>query len=427
MNKFTSGKERKYFPLSLILAMFYYALIFLLMQSHIIGNDENSIYTRIPFVLGVIMLFFLLVEFKNDISIPLNIIICFIWFAIAYFIAGFYGPTGIFEAIRGFFSITGIGIVLVFAARKYYLLRSFKSVMLWVGLINAIYGLLFIFLDLTKIGNFLANLNLPPGVSLDEGIRVIGLMGDPTYCGLLLMASFFISYERFLSNKTKFFNFNFISIIILAVALFLTLSRSTWVALIVGMLTWQFTSYKREWKSWFLIVIIFVVIYIILFNIEYILSSFLGRVDIDTMDTRTWVWKSYFKLALKEPFGYGLGSIESLRWYATAGQPFESTYRPHNYFLIIWLEIGIQGLLPFLVMIGLALKKVLGTLEYYDIQTREYPGRLAITLLMSFCVGIFSLGGLSQIMFIILAMCLLIDGFVKQGKLVADIKQSRIV
>jgi hypothetical protein len=405
-------------PLALRLAMVYFVLIFAIMPLDIIGSESESAASRIPLVFGFAMLVFALPELRADLGLPRGFVPLFICFMSTYLLSGMYGNAGVVEALRLFFAQVGIGLVILLAARHFSSLRVFLSAVIWVAGMNAAYGILFLIPGLSDLGYALVGLGMPVGVMRADETRLVGFLSDPTYCGLVLATGFFNCLERYVSSGGTKRTVYSVLAIVFGLGVFLTASRTSWVAMAAGLLVWRSTSWSARGR---LLLVVTSIVFVGYYSLEYLqefLYTVLGRVDIARSDSRTWIWGAYYDIAVQWPWGYGVGSIETVRKYATALYLPGSTARPHNYFLILWVENGVQTLIPFLLMIVIAWRRVRPTIGFADIRTGEQPGRLAVTMLVSLSVGLFGIGGMSQLLYLSLAMCLLSETYVRNGELV---------
>ena len=407
-------------PLAIRMIMAYFILIFVLIPFETADVDQASMYARIPFACGVIMLIGAFLHSSRDAGFYHGLIPTFSWLFGAFVLSGVLGPSGILESFRLFFAQVGIGLALMLCAHRFAYLRAFLTVMLWTAVANALYGLVFMLPGLREIGAIFTSIGLPQGVSADTEFRLVGLARDPTYCGLILMTGLFISLERHMARSRKLISATGLLTIVLVFGILLTVSRTTWVATLAGIMVWFAVRKGTNVYNLLFLGIAFACCYYLVGLVEDIMPALERKADLISNDTRTWIWNSYLNLAIQKPFGYGLGSIEHLRKFATAEHMFYSTARPHNYFLVVWIEMGVQALMPVMVFIILALKRTWPVTQYYDIETNEYPARLALSLTVALCVGLFGLGGLSQLLFVSIALCFLTEGFVKRGELVCS-------
>jgi O-antigen ligase len=113
---------------------------------------------------------------------------------------------------------------------------------------------------------------------------------------------------------------------------------------------------------------------------------------------------------MANPLGYGLGSIEYLRQLPTTftGMWARESPRPHNMYLFIWVESGLQTLLPLLALMSISFARCWKIRHFIDPGTGQRYGSLGMALLTSMTVGLFGLGGMLQLMAINIALGLAI-------------------
>ena len=271
---------------------------------------------------------------------------------------------------------------------------------------------------LNSVGSMLLALGLPPGREL-EGARMIGLLTDPTFFGLSIMPSLLINLHGVLGSVTKKvknpIHWSSISMtVLLILGVFLSFSRTTWSGVVAGILilTGLQGQIVRTVFSFFIIVI-FLQVVTPDELLETALSANKDRATIELNernDSRTGIWKAYFRLAVTEPFGYGLGSVEHLRMLPTTFSDAWAAENPraHNIYLHTWVESGVQTLVPLLLLIGLALVRSWKMRHHVDPSNGMAYGTLACALLVSMTIGLFGLSGMLQMLSITISLGLAI-------------------
>jgi putative inorganic carbon (hco3(-)) transporter len=167
-------------------------------------------------------------------------------------------------------------------------------------------------------------------------------------------------------KKEKLF---FLAIIIVSgLALYLTFSYATWLALIIWVLFWLFfrgIGATRKKKTAIIYGLLFLAAIAILFvsqlNSEK-LDNFLhsGR---SSWQSRLMIWRAAWAMAKDHPiFGIGPGMFQD--YYLKYQNRFVIPYlewavpQPHNLFLAFWLETGLLGLVGFIWLLIIFFKKI---------------------------------------------------------------------
>ncbi|MEO5334691.1 MAG: O-antigen ligase family protein [Magnetococcus sp. YQC-5] len=385
---------------SIKFAGLYYLLIFVIMP---LFSDVFSAIARLPLGVGVLMIALAIYDGRPLEQIRLSSQLFFL-FSFFYVLSSLYGTDapGAMEGIIMLFRQMGIGVVLVLAVRSTKDLEFMFKLFVWSGIISAIYGMLFIIPQLAPVGFFLRSLGLPSGRDANA-LRMIGVLNDPTYFGLSILPGFLISLNNVLRTRTQSGWLSIGSAILLFFAIILSFSRTTWAGMLVGILV--LTGFTKNLFKAVMFVVVFILVMQITAMDDFLsaaMSENASRSTIDLSkqeDSRTYVWKAYFKLALENPLGYGMGSIETLRWYATWSVATPTAeHRPHNAYLIIWVEGGLQSLIPFMALLITSLKRSWSIRSYGDRVNKKDYGTLAVALIASMAVGLFSLGGMFQLL-----------------------------
>jgi O-antigen ligase len=397
-------------PFNLKMVIIYLFLLFLIMpaafgpreatgliQEQTIGRQAvpfTSIFHRLPLPMGVAMLAISLLTKRQLRGMTLPTVL-FSVFSCGYIINGIWGPAGFIESIRLFFATTSVGLCLVLTIRKPSHLNYFLKAIMAVSLANALYGLLFTVPGLAGLGESLKSLGLPSGRDHSEW-RLVGLLGDPTNCGLLLIFGFLIIMDR-IFDKIQTLNLFFGMIFVLAI--FLTFSRTTWFGTLAGVifsLMWQKKIAPRKILLLSIIGGLFVLLAHGIFSFSIQENQF--RWNIAQSDTRSGVWLFWLGMALKHPLGYGIGSIYE---YVN----LRSWQVPHNIYLSIWVEAGIQSLIPLLLLLWISFSRLWRVRRYVNPQTGKNYGALLLSLLVAISVSLFALSSMMQLLFIAMGLC----------------------
>jgi O-antigen ligase len=201
--------------------------------------------------------------------------------------------------------------------------------------------------------------NLAPGSSLQGG-RATGVHGDPNYLAAKLIALIPLAYYLYVRDTAKWFKrFNIITICLLILGSFLTVSRA-------GLLTLTIIGgclLLKNIKKYSTFLIIGAAL--ILFSL-YAKDLFLERKTVTTtlagekiLDTsvvaRLELLEKGFKLFLKNPiFGVGLDNTQQ----SMRDQLSVRSINIHNVYLLVLVEFGVGGFLLFMGLFWLAHKSL---------------------------------------------------------------------
>ncbi len=306
------------------------------------------------------------------------------------------------------FRTVGLGAVLVLAIRSARDLNFFLKVFVWSGLVDAFYGLLFMIPGISAIGHILQAIGMPMGRD-HIALRMNGLQSDPTYFGLFIMPAFLINLNEVLRKRGQVSGREIFITTLLFLCIILSFSRTTWIGTIAGILVLAGLR-GHLMRTFFLFIIMVIALNVVAPDnfLAAAISENSARTSLNLdnqADSRTWIWRAYTELAVQTPWGYGMGSLEKLRHFATWSlERVGSSARPHNIYLVLWVENGLQTLLPFLALIGLGVNRAWRMREYGDpVAGMEY-GTLSLSLIISMAVGLFALGGMIQLLSIMIGL-----------------------
>lgn len=369
----------------------------------------GSAILRLPLLVGIVMVVFAIQKGRPLRQIRLSAQIFFI-FSFFYVLSSVYGPNapGIIEGVTMLFRTLGLGVALVLAIRNVRDLDFILKIFVWSAVINSCYGLMFMIPGLTAIGQLMMAIGLPNGRDL-IALRMNGLQSDPTYFGLTILPGFLISLNDVLRMRNQATWGAIATAILLFLSILLSFSRSTWGGMVVGILVLTgFTQNLFKAVMFFLLFVIAIQFTALDDFLAAAISENSERTSINLdkqADSRTWIWQAYFQLAATQPWGYGMGSIETLRQFTTwTMERSGSTARPHNIYLVLWVENGLQSLIPFLLLIAMSLRRAWSIRNYGDKTTGKEYGTLAFSLISSMSVGLFALGGMIQLLAITIAL-----------------------
>ena len=416
-------------------AGFYFFLVFAIWPLTVNIFPAGSLPSRFPLLVGVIMFAVALKEGRNlgQILKPAQLFFTFCLFSV---LSSLHGPLppGLIEGIISLVRNVGIGVALVLTIRSIADLNFFLRVFIWYGVASTLYGLMFMVPGLTTIGAIMVSMGLPTGKDINA-MRMNGLQTDPTYLGLSIMPAFLINLNEVLSTqkshkKGKRSWLAFVITVLILLGIILSFSRTTWVATAAGvlMLTGLQGNMFRS-AFYFFVIVVFLQVAAPNDVLEVAMSQNADRATFEVNqrnDSRSGIWKAYFRLATEEPWGYGMGSIEHLRNLPSTftGLWAAENPRPHNMYLFIWVEAGVQALLPLLFLLALSFVRSWKIRNYVDPKTGSTYGALAMSLLTSMSLGLFGLGGLLQLLSIMIAIGLVV-WYLKMEKQLIHMEQLK--
>jgi O-antigen ligase len=384
--------------LAICLAAFYYLFIFVIWPLAYVTPDPDDLTSRIPLFIAIGMIGAALMAAQPIRNKAVSIV--FGSFAFMYLLSSVGATGGVLEGITELLRHWGLGVCIFLAARSEKDCRFFIVVMAITSVISALYGMVFWAPGMGGLAATLISYGLPNGM-VSGVTRMIGTMSDPSYFGLLILPGLAFALHKVLSPGSRVKVAYALPLLIVFAALFLSFSRTAWVAAAICVIVLVGRTPAKIMQFAVPVLAILGVVFLLGWD-EIFLASISeneGRATLsleNQVDSRSWIWRAYLDLAIEEPLGYGQGGIEKLRYFATSGYEQYSTARPHNIYLIIWIERGIQTLLPFLVLLALAIATQLRLLKtsvrLRPLSVQVFAGLTALA------VGAFSLGGQTQIL-----------------------------
>jgi O-antigen ligase len=280
----------------------------------------------------VVFLFLLYSIFKTKALFKSRTIFIFIFFLI-------------FSNLINFNLVNNLGIIYLLRAVMYFLLLDFilknSSVpfpekLIYTSLLLLLFtGFLqyFLYPDLRN----LLYLGFDP-----HSYRLFGLFLDPNLIGIVFVWCFF-----WLANKLKNKNIKYCLLLLLTlfIAILLTYSRTSYLALATGSIYWFAANYKNKY--------FFIAIILLLFVLIPFLPKHFGEgtnlLRINSLQGKKQSWNSGLKLFIKKPvFGYGFNNIPKLK---AKNQQSEfkdnSAYGLDNSVLTLLVTTGIVGLVSY--------------------------------------------------------------------------------
>lgn len=188
--------------------------------------------------------------------------------------------------------------------------------------------------------------------------RVVSFWRNPNVLAGYLLIAFFVSFGCMIGRKNKTIKFlSFMAFVLSAVCLVLTWSRGAWVSVVlVFLVTLLILSYKTiPWVVFLVVagVAAMIVLPDILPDVFVQRVSSIGSFSDSTVLYRINIWKGCAAL-IRSCFmtGVGVGEVAFAEAYVDFALPgIESALHAHNLFLQITIELGVAGLLVFVVLI----------------------------------------------------------------------------
>jgi len=315
------------------------------------------------------------------------------------FFLGFSGLSVLFSPLP-YLSIYGLIRIILFSALALTLATLIHNKKIKIDLIflslffSSLFQALIGFLQFNKQSDlglwFLGEPNLVLngfGVStvLIEGgkiLRSYGTLPHPNILGAFLVVGFLSGLFLFIkSNGIKKYLF-FSGIFLIALTLWLTLSRSTIIAILFGLFIYFILKFFRDGFYKKNIISFISIFLLLLFSLLPVLSFVLPRINISASEVAVTSRVSYMemgkKIIEKNLLGVGLKNQVYYAYknniYNEANMKNSWEWQPiHNLYLLIGSEVGVLGLLSFIIFIlGAFIKKGLLFLkkdkeEYYII------------------------------------------------------------
>jgi hypothetical protein len=203
----------------------------------------------------------------------------------------------------------------------------------------------------------------------ERWLRAYGSLDHPNILGGLLAAGLVVLIYYFIKRKEtnhKITNYqlpitNYFLLVILFVGLLFTFSRSAFLVLIIGFLViFIFNLIKKDKLAvkrlgglMILLAVIFGAIFINYQNLFITRSNTAARLEAKSFSERKMYFDDSIKLIKKNwLFGVGVGNYTKALANSNPRQPWYYLQPVHNVFLLVWVEIGIFGLLFFVSFLG---------------------------------------------------------------------------
>jgi O-antigen ligase/8-oxo-dGTP pyrophosphatase MutT (NUDIX family) len=196
---------------------------------------------------------------------------------------------------------------------------------------------------------------LTAGVSVVEAggmrlLRAYGSLPHPNILGGMIVAAVLLSRSLFRRVSV----IGAATYIILTVGLFLSFSRLAWVALAAGLaVQWLFARRDRIFAvNAGIVVAVFALLAGFFWPFLFARVSATGRLEEKSVDTRITSLQDGFKLILARPLaGVGAGAFTTAVYQSINSNRGAYGYEPsHNVFVLEFAEIGLFGLIVFLIL-----------------------------------------------------------------------------
>lgn len=150
-----------------------------------------------------------------------------------------------------------------------------------------------------------------------------------------------------------------IAIVSFMAACFFSLSRSAWLGLIIGFVSISFyllrNKLRNSWQNYLKTILIIIFTFLVLEtaykDVVMVRTDGGTRLEQKSFDDRALYWEQAKEIIKQNPIiGVGAGNYVA---YLKAKNPDNQywTYQPvHNIFMLVWAELGIVGLLAFVVL-----------------------------------------------------------------------------
>lgn len=261
----------------------------------------------------------------------------------------------------------------------------------------------------------------------ERWMRAYGGLDHPNILGGFLAIALIITLILFLKNKTKNKKkandennenkldklelFYYVAIAIITPGLFFSLSRTAWIATIVGIIILLIQQYQEIKKLLVPLIIMMIIIGGLLIQYHYIVFSRFGdmhRIEVTSINERI----SYVQNAKKLIYDYGIMGV-GIGNHGLAVQKILDDrqisywYQPvHNLPLLIWSEIGLLGILAFLILAIWLLIVTIKKIKKQPQQAVHLPIIIALGIMMMLDHWLWSLHFGNIFLWLLIAMML---------------------
>jgi O-antigen ligase len=209
--------------------------------------------------------------------------------------------------------------------------------------------------------------------------RLFSTLFDPNFAGIIIVLTIFLGIHQISKDKNRWLT---LLEVINAIALFLTYSRSSWGACMLGICIW--ILWTKRWK----VGLCLAVSILILLSIPTPGGKTLRLLRTESTFSRISNWKETIQIIRKSPvIGYGFNTLRYVHkdqsMYVTDAPLSRAASGVDNSFLFVFATTGIVGFITFLWIIGKTLKNnvsvlyvcILSALGFHSLFTNSlfYP------------------------------------------------------
>jgi len=184
--------------------------------------------------------------------------------------------------------------------------------------------------------------------------RMTSVFWSPVLFATFMTVAFLFFYNRLLETKKKWY---YLALVILWVCILTSVTRGALIILVFGILiqTLYFKAFKQFlWTGLLMVSLFFVVSAYIgspLKFIDWIVTSSVETVGMESKVTRVELWKEAFSDFKERPFGYGLGRAGHVAArFFEKGSKMASVSSTDGWFLKLAGETGILGLVSYFTL-----------------------------------------------------------------------------
>ncbi len=347
--------------------LFLFALIF--WAAAIVNNKYKTKLTYGgPFLFLMLVLFLIFGEisvlFAEDKWLSFNILVRIIQFILLYFFIT--NKTVKTETLINVF-LASVSLQALIAIFQYLFQGS-------VGLK---------FLGESKIANDISGV-AKIDIDNEKIIRPYGTLPHPNILAGYLLTGIFFAYYKIRQNKLLAYPV----LIVITAAFILAFSRGAFLAFIIAALVYFSVKETKLPFKYILLVFVFLVFFIVLFNLE---QTFFNRIifsDTASFQERVTYFNISKNIFYHNPFGVGLGNFTFVIPDFTALKLAPWQYQPvHNAYMLMLNEIGIFGALSF---IGIFVTSSIAVF----IKMKKHTGKLKIlgAVLLAIITSLFVVG-----------------------------------
>jgi O-antigen ligase len=190
-----------------------------------------------------------------------------------------------------------------------------------------------------------------------SGIRVGGTFGSSNGASIWLTSALAITMGAYLLYshlKLRGRHLLLLAFLLGTVGLLVTFSRSGWISFALAMLILGALAIKRDIATTSLILMVLIAFVIGGLSSDLIVRRFTGDDQGSAAGRRIYA-EMAFKMIDDHPLGVGINNFDErkMRYLPVElfGQPSKWVYVVHNHYLLVWAEMGLQGLVALVVVL----------------------------------------------------------------------------